>query len=271
MISLHLIDTRAMIRPLLTSLLLFTFAIAATPSLAEEPPISSYTAHFDATVAGIKMGEIERSLKLNQDGLYELTTLIYTTGLLSVFRPDRFEEHSFWRWQDNAPVPVRYTYHYSGNKGDVYEQLDFNWEKMQVKSLRDGKTTVVEIEQGVVDKLSYQVALVRDLRLGKKEFAYQVADRGKVRTISYKVIGEEKLDTPWGQQQTIKVERVTDSNERITILWFAPDLDFMVVRLVQNDSGTKMSATIKELVIEGMKLVKRPVPGGDPFTSWPID
>ncbi len=262
---------RRLLRSMLPVLLLFSPILSAGQAQSDLPPLSSYRAHFEATVAGFKMGEIERSLKLNQDGLYELTTLIYTTGLLSVFRPDRFEEHSFWRWQDNAPVPVRYTYHYSGNKGDVYEQLDFNWEKMQVKSLRDGKTTVVEIEQGVVDKLSYQVALVRDLRLGKKEFAYQVADRGKVRTISYKIIGEEKLDTPWGQQQTVKVERVTDSNERITVLWFAPDLDFMVVRLVQNDSGTKMSATIKELVIEGMKLVKRPVPGDDPFTSWPID
>ncbi len=69
------------------------------------------------------------------------------------------------------------------------------------------------------------------------------------------------------------MKRVTLTNERITVLWFAPDLDFMVIKLVQNDSGTEMSATIKELVIEGMKLVKTPdtvQDDDDPFI-WPND
>lgn len=260
-----------MIRPLLTNLFLLT-ALLAMPLQAKEPPITSYTARFDATVAGIKMGEIERSLKKNEDGLYQQTSLIYTTGLLSVFRTDRFEEHSFWRWKNNAPVPERYTYHVTSNKGDVYEQLDFDWEKKQVKSLRDGKTTLLNIEEGTVDKLSYQIALVRDLRQGKKEFTYRVADRGNLRTIDYKVIGQEEIETPWGEQLTVKVQRITSSEERITILWFAPSLDFMVVKLFQNDGGTKMTATIKELAIEGMKLVKKsPIPSSeDPFI-WPND
>ncbi len=260
-----------MIRPLLTALTLLTFALSAIPSIAGEPPISSYTARFDATVSGVKMGEIERSLKKHKHGLYEQTSLIYTTGLLSVFRSDRFEEHSFWRWENNAPVPNLYTYHFSGNKGDFYEQLDFDWKKKEVKSLHEGKTTTLEIEEGTVDKLSYQIALVRDLRMGKKEFAYRVADRSDIRTISYKVIGEEEIDTPWGKQHTLKVKRVTLTNERVTVLWFAPDLDFMVIKLVQNDSGTEMSATIKELVIEGMKLVKTPEPAQDDPFIWPND
>lgn len=264
-------DECTMSRPLLTALLIFGLALPATQTNAAKPPISSYTAHFEATVGGIKMGEIERSLKKNKSGLYQQTSLIYTTGILSVFRPDRFEEHSFWYWKNNAPVPERYTYHFSGNKGDFYEQLDFDWDKMEVASLHKGKTTTLEIEDGVVDKLSYQIALVRDLRQGKKEFAYRVADRGDIRNIRYKVIGEDEIDTPWGKQHTIKVQRVTLTNERITTLWFAPDLDFMVIKLIQDDNGTKMSATITDLVIEGRELVMTPVkPQDDPFI-WPID
>ncbi len=258
-----------MVRSVLTTLLLLATVLPVPPSLAEDtPPITSYTALFDATVAGVNMGEIKRSLKKHDNGLYEQTSLIYTTGLLSVFRSDRFEEHSLWRWQDNAPVPERYTYHFSSSKGNIVEQLDFDWEKQQVKSLQNGNTVTLDIEKGTVDKLSYQIALVRDLRQGKKEFAYRIADRGDVRTINYKVIGEEEIETPWGKQHTVKVQRVTLTNERVTILWFAPDLDYMVIKLIQDDKGTKMSATIKELVIEGMKLVKSP--NKDTFT-WPID
>lgn len=258
-----------MIRPLLSVLLLISLALPGTQSLAEEPPLSSYTAHFEATVGGVKMGEIERSLKKLKNGLYQQTSLIYTTGFLSVFRSDRFEEHSFWRWQNNAPVPERYTYHFSGNKGDIRERLDFDWEKNQVKSQHGDNTTVLELDKGIVDKLSYQIALVRDLRQGNKEFAYRVADRGDIRTIRYKVIGDEEINTPWGNQHTIKVQRVTLTNERVTTLWFAPDLDYMVIKLIQDDNGTKMSATITELVIDGRKLVMSPAQ--DEEFIWPID
>jgi hypothetical protein len=220
------------------------------------------------------MGEIERSLSQRKDGVYVQKSLIYTTGLLSVFRGDRFEEHSFWRWQDNAPLPQRYTYHYTGgSKGEVYEQLDFDWQQMEVDSLRDGKTTTLPIEQGVVDKLSYQIALVRDLRAGKREFMYKVADRGDIRHIRYEVVGEESVDTPWGKKKTIKVKRKTLTNERITILWFAPALDYMVVKLIQNDSGTKMSANITDLRIDGMRVVeaaKSESVEAEPM-SWPVD
>lgn len=240
----------------ITALLLASPAFAQ-PDAHDTPPITTYTARFEVTVAGIKMGEIKRSLKQHADGLYEQSSLIYTTGLLSVFRSDRFEEHSLWHWKDDNLVPQRYTYSYTGgSKGDVYEQLDFDWQKLSVKSLRDGKTTVLAIEPGVVDKLSYQVALVRDLRAGKKQFLYKVADRGDIRNIRYEVAGEELVDTPWGKKKTIKVKRKTLTKERVTILWFAPDLDYMVVQLIQNDNGTEMSARITSLKIDNMRLVK---------------
>jgi hypothetical protein len=264
----------------MTRFLALTALLFATPALGAEtaqstPPLATYTAHFEVEVAGIKMGEIERRLKKHEGGLYEQTSLIYTTGLLSVFRGDRFEEHSLWRWQDNGPVPQRYTYHYSGgSKGEVYEQLDFDWQQMEVDSLREGNTTTLAIEPGVVDKLSYQVALVRDLRAGQKTFMYKVADRGDIRHIRYEVVGEELIETPWGEKRTLKVKRKTLTDERVTILWFAPALDYMVVQLIQNDNGTEMSARITDLRIDGMRVVEAQngpsTPKEEPFT-WPID
>lgn len=257
-----------MTRPLLITLLLLMPALLAAQSQAEQPPLSSYKAEFEAEVAGFKMGEIERGLNRLDSGLYDQTSLVYSTGLLSVFRPDRFEEHSYWRWQDNGPVPERYTYHFTGNKGEFYEELRFDWEKMQVHSLRDGKTTTLPLEKGMVDKLSYQIALVRDLRAGKKEFFYKVADRGDIRHIRYKVVGRDEIDTPWGRQQTVKVKRQTLTKERVTTLWFAPALDYMVIKLVQDDGGTEMSARITDLRIEGMDLVEAPKA---PEPIWPND
>lgn len=248
-----------MLRFLIISLAVLSTSLHAATSPQDSPPLSTYTAKFEVEVAGIKMGEIKRTLKRHDNGLYEQSSEIYTTGFITMFRSDRFEEHSYWHWKDNAPVPQRYTYHYSGgSKGEVYEQLDFDWQALTVDSLREGKTTKLPIETGVVDKLSYQVALVRDLQAGKKEFLYKVADRGDIRHIRYEVVGKETIDTPWGKKQTIKVKRKTKTDERVTILWFAPDLDYMVVKLIQDDNGTKMSGRITDLRIDGMQVVKGP-------------
>jgi hypothetical protein len=256
--------------------LLVTAALAISPLPAAfgqqgTPPLSTFTAKFEVEVAGMKMGEIKRTLKKRENGLYEQSSLIYTTGFFSVFRSDRFEEHSLWRWQDNKAVPQRYTYHYSGgSKGEVYEQLDFDWQALTVDSLREGKTSTLPIEPGVVDKLSYQVALVRDLQAGKQQFVYKVADRGDIRHIRYEVVGKEKIDTPWGKKQTVKVKRKTLTDERVTVLWFAPDLDYMVIKLIQNDNGTKMSARITDLRIDGkhMTETKNSAPEEKANFSW---
>ncbi len=87
---------------------------------------------------------------------------------------------------------------------------------------------------------------------------YQVMDGDEIDTYDFRVLGEERVDTVVGSVDAIKVERVRDptQSKRITILWFAKDWDYLLVRLQQVEkdgkeyqiivkSGTVNSKTVK--------------------------
>ena len=47
----------------------------------------------------------------------------------------------------------------------------------------------------------------------------------------------EQLDLPYGTIEALKVEIERDSSSRVTYAWFAPDLNYQLVRLQQFKDG----------------------------------
>jgi hypothetical protein len=93
----------------------------------------------------------------------------------------------------------------------------------------------------MLDKSSYQLALQEDVAAGKKSMNYQVVDGSDVDTYDFRVLGTEKVHTKAGMIDAIKVERVRDptQNKRITVMWFAKDWDYLLVRLQQVETDGK--------------------------------
>ena len=101
------------------------------------------------------------------------------------------------------------------------------------------------------DKLSYQLAIMYDLQNGKTEFEYSIADKRKFKNYYFKVVGNEDIATPLGSLQTVKIERVMEKGEKSTVLWCAPSLGFLPVRIEQNEKGgDEFSLMIKS--VEGL-------------------
>ncbi len=122
-----------------------------------------------------------------------------------------------------------------------FERLRFDWQERTVASLREGEETEVAVRPGILDKLLYQVALERDLSAGEKHLEYTIADRGKLKTYDFDVVGREQVVTALGTFQTIKVRK-----EDVT-LWVAPALDYTVVQLVQEKEDYTVASYITGL------------------------
>jgi F420-0:gamma-glutamyl ligase-like protein len=71
--------------------------------------------------------------------------------------------------------------------------------------------------------------------------SYQVVDGDEIETYDFRVLGEEVVSTQAGQVDAIKVERVRDPTQtkRQTMLWFAKDWDYLLVRLHQVEKDGK--------------------------------
>jgi hypothetical protein len=117
------------------------------------------------------------------------------------------------------------------------DQLDilFDWSQHHTLATRKDKQYQVPLQGGELDNLNYQLAIRCDLLAGLKHFSYRVADRKEIDTLEFKVTGEEKLPTELGVLDTVVVKRIRSNKNRSTTLWFAKDLDYLMVKLLQEE------------------------------------
>ncbi|CAD5108679.1 DUF3108 domain-containing protein [Zestomonas carbonaria] len=213
--------------------LLFALAALVLPAQALElKPFSvSYTADWKQLPVG---GSATRSLKAESDGRW---TLDFEASMLVA----GLSEQSTFRLDNDSFLPQTYRFKRSGLGKSKQVELDFDWTAKQVIGSDRGNQVRVPLNRGLQDKSTYQIVLQHDVAAGKKSMSYQVIDGDEVETYDFRVLGEEVVETKAGLIDAIKVERVRDPTQsnRKTVLWFAKDWDYLLVRLQQVEKDGK--------------------------------
>ena len=212
---------------------------SASSLLAAESALRPFTASYNVQLNGFKVGELTRSLKQLDDSSYRLETYARTTGLTALFVSDVAKEVSLMQMVGSELLPLKYEYNYTGRGRDVSERQKFDWQQGRLTSLRNGNRTIIDLAPGTLDKQVFEIAMRQDLEQGMLAGSHQVAVRGRIRDYDYQVLGNERIVTrPFGEVDTIKVARGT------TIMWLAPEHDFMLVRIQQQDRNNKADSFI---------------------------
>lgn len=90
------------------------------------------------------------------------------------------------------------------------------------------------------DSLSYQVQVREELKQGKTQLSYPLVDKkGNLRSYDFEVIGTEMISLPIGNIEAIKVKRLYDNDKRQALAWFAPEMDYMLVRMWKGEKGVE--------------------------------
>ena len=234
-------------RAIFLTLAAFTFPVSLMA--ADLQPFSaSYTADWKQLPFS---GKAERSLQSQDNGTWKLD---FSASMLVA----SLNETSWLSLVNDDVQPQQYRYSRKGMGKSKKIKQDFDWNTQQATGSDRGKAINTTLIQGVQDKSSYQLALQRDVAKGKTSMSYQVLDGDDLDTYDFRVLGEEKVETMVGTVDAIKVERVRDptQSKRITILWFAKDWDFLLVRLQQVESDGKEYQIILEHGSVNNKTVK---------------
>ena len=224
-----------------------TALFVALPLWASE--IKPFTAHYTVSKGSLPIGEMTRSLRVESDGVYVYESVTEPSGLLGLLVKQKVIERSAAKLLNSSLRVEQYSYEKSGgNKPPKKVQLVFDWQERKVKDTVDGETRPMPATQGLTDILLYQLVLMMDLKEGKKPLEYPIADKHKFKTYRFDIAGEETLDTPLGKLKTVKVQRVPGADGKTTLIWCAPSLDYLPVRIEQDekDDGT-FSMTIKSV------------------------
>ncbi|BFT64845.1 DUF3108 domain-containing protein [Pseudomonas moorei] len=214
--------------------LLFACALLALP-FAQAADLQPFSASYTADWKQLPMsGTAERSLTQEANGVWKLS---FKASMMIA----SLTEESTLTLDKDTLLPQSYHFERGGLGKAKKSDLDFDWNAKMITGTDRGDAVKVPLNRGMLDKSSYQLALQEDVAAGKKSMNYQVVDGSDVDTYDFRVLGTEKVDTKAGMIDAIKVERVRDptQNKRITVMWFAKDWDYLLVRLQQVETDGK--------------------------------
>ena len=165
----------------------------------------------------------------------------------------KIEEYSRFSQTDDRLIPQHYDYQKSGLGRDRHTALNFENAQRRVVNVYNKSRTIENAPAHIQDKISYQLQLALDVAAGKTTLDYQVADGKKIRRYEFRIAGKEKIQTPMGLVDTVKVQRVrAEDAERVTNIWFAPEWNYALVKLMQReDNGKSYQITLTKLSING--------------------
>ncbi len=213
-------------------------AVRPTAASVETAPLPTpYEASYKASYNGLPVTNVRT---LSRDGdryrlVNEAKNFLGSIREQEVFRIDT----------THGIDPVRYAYERSILGSKRRETAVFETDKGQVTTVYKEETERMPLREPLYAPLSYQIAMRRDLMSGREELTYPVVRRGDIKAYRYLIIGEEQLETPMGELQTLKLQRDRDSDERETFLWVAPELDYLPVKLKQVEDGESYEMLIE--------------------------
>lgn len=177
---------------------------------------------------------------------YEVTTLPGALGKL-IISGDAVETSRFRILKDGLR-PDYYRLNDGLEEADSETIIEFDWDNGVANTRHEGVARQLEIDRGVFDRLSADIAAIRRLRAGKQPGKFRIIDDDSVKLYEFEYLGEETIEVPAGSFATVRYRRQREGSRRSVIIWFAPAHAYLPVRVEHQKSGkTTFVATAETL------------------------
>lgn len=209
------------------------------------PPPATYDAEYEARAMGMTSKAYRRleNSAANQFVLsHGLAVSVLGANLITV------EEKSLFNWNEGGAVPLSYHYKQTGVRRRD-ERVTFNWDatnpdRSTADMARENREQSQAINKSTLDNLSFSAQLSADLmnnpelRETDTVLSYEIVDARRLETHEYRVLGQERINTPAGELHTIKLERIRDiESDRTTLIWLSQSHQYTLAKLSQTEGG----------------------------------
>ncbi len=209
-------------------------------------PILEYEASYTLYWHGIRVGTSTHTIQKKDNQITEANAV--TKPILSIL-PFFSKEHSRFFLTNQQATPLQFEYQTHEKKKKQSGKILFNWPQKTINNVKDEHPPVISsLPAQAQDKISVYFQLRQDLRQEKYPLKYTVIEPDHVKTYLFSIVGHETLNTALGEYDTVILEHLSENKERLTTLWLAKDLDYVVVKLQQKINGKKVGySTLKTL------------------------
>ena len=206
---------------------------------------SAMSAVYDVYRNNKSVGYLESTLKYS-GGQYEYSKYTKATGWADLLTKARIVEKSTGKVAGHQLTPLTYLYDERTRKKTRVEQARFVGG--QASGIYKDNAYSIATPSNVVDRGTLELVVARDLKRALPHLVYQVMERGEVKTYTFVRLGNERLETPAGVFETIKVsvKRSNSDSDRETTYWMAKELDYLPARMFHREKGDVIKSVLSK-------------------------
>ncbi len=188
-----------------------------------------YSAKYAVFSDNDKLGEATRNLK-RENNQWKIQLSTQLSKWMLNFKSNEFS--TFHLAGNNLKVSNFFTSTKVTFKSARVIEQNFDWEKAIETGRYKKHQWALPLEGEVYDRMSHLVKLRYDIINGAKSFEYQVSYKGSHKIYSYENYGKERVKTPYGEFDTIRLNRVKGDDSNFSI-WLSPELNYFPVKIAQ--------------------------------------
>ncbi len=203
---------------------------------------TTFEANYSVAKGSMTLGNLHTSLKVS-GGRYSYHKYTKATGLAALLTGIKITENTDGTISGNNIRPTHYFLNKARRSKSKIDKVNFS-ENSASGSYR-GKPYKIAIVKNSQDRASLELVLARDIALNKAQLSYPVIEKGGKKQYTFQKLGNEKIQTPAGTFNTVKVKVIRSSDKRDTIFWLAKEVDYMPVKIRHREKGDVITTVLK--------------------------
>lgn len=245
--------TRSAAAALLVTLLAAPPAGAGAPDLPA--PLVPFEAEYRVGNGMIRVGSSTLRLEPHARG-WRYESVTEAQGVFALFVDGPAIERTLLERHEDRLRPLQY--HHREPDGD--SRVRFDWAAGEARADTPDGAHTIALEPDTRDQFSAMLAVMQALAEGQTEVRFPgIDDNGEHEPLAFAVEAREAITVPLGRYDTVRVRRIREG-KRSTVIWLAPGLDWLPVRIEQH-RRRDLVARLELIALNGEEAAPRPSPG----------
>lgn len=204
---------------------------------------------YDVSYKKISVGRIIRELQCNGDAITANTT----ADLSFLFYHFGGNQRSSIYWDElSQSFLSRQFVRNSIGFMQMRLRAEFLDAGHQTMITRDGKTNqFVNKKEKIIDFNAIGIQMSEGLKSGKTHFEFYMQTSDSVEHYFFEVTGKEAIQTKFGKLNAYRLEQ-TRKNDRKLIAWFAPDINYQMVKFLYKRKLLDIRGVLNEYSISNL-------------------
>lgn len=214
------------------------------------PPITPYSASYELFYKGRRAGMSEFSVSRNAESdTWRFVSNSRLRGIVGrLVAPRPVIEDSRFVLERGEIRPAVFHYEDGSRKGDDNYEIAFDWSAGTAQLTTGNGPREVVLEPGILDRGTSQVAAMLDAARGTTPETYRIIDDDGLEVYEVTALGPATTTTGIGEIETVRFSQQRIGSSRSTVLWTAPGLHHLPVRIEQIRDGEAQTVFVLESV-----------------------